>query len=90
MVCTQYTSYAEGVFVVNVVTVISKNFQCRHRLQAFAPSCFREGNEAKIGSQKKCNPFKATELNNLVFTAVFLVTLAMRCVPMGISHPWLA
>lgn len=62
LACIQHTGYAEGVWVVNVVTVIRKNFQCRHRSQA------RVDNEAKIGSQKQCNPFKATQLNNLFWS----------------------
>lgn len=93
--CTQYTGYAEGAWVVNVVTVIGKNFQCRQRYQAFGPSFSIVDDEAIIGSQKKCNSFRAIQLHNkhnfnLVFPALFLLTPAVRCVPVGTSHPWLA
>lgn len=47
--------------------------------------------ETKTGSQKTCNPFKATQLHNfnLAFPAMVFVTRSMRCVPVGTSHPWL-
>lgn len=80
---------------MNVVTVTSKNFQCRQRSQAFGSSFSIVDNEAVNGTQKKRNFFRATQLHNkhnfnLVLPVLFLLTPAMRYVPVGTSHPWLA